>query len=203
LALQHQRGFERRVQTGIHDLLDLHDRDWRHGGDFPRNLKRAWERLPARRNFTDDAHAHRLDGAKHSPGHDQQHRAMATDKTCQLLRASSARQDADLHLGQAEFCALACYNNVGSQRELKPAAKRKSFNRSNQWLWTLHDRAPVFLHISRHDFDRTSLRHLANVGSGGKCNIRAGYDDTAYSMVGAAMRNLISKARAHFEIEGV
>jgi len=58
------------------------------------------------------------------------------------------REQADLHLGQAEFCSLACDNDVGAQGELKPATKRKSFNCSNQWLWTLHDRAPVFLHIS-------------------------------------------------------
>ena len=105
--------------------------------------------------------------------------------------------------GKPELCALARNNDVCAQSQLKPAAKRKAFDRGDQRLWTVHDRAPVFLHIARHDFDRAGFRHLADIGARGKRDIRSGHDDAAHGIVGTAARDFIGKPRAHIEIERV
>src|SRR5690348_5470806 len=39
LALQHKRGIQRRIQSGVYDFLYLHHGDRRQGGNFARDLK--------------------------------------------------------------------------------------------------------------------------------------------------------------------
>src|SRR5262245_46544042 len=128
---------------------------------------------------------------------------MAPHKARELLRAATTRKNTDLHFRKAELCALTCYNDVGAQRQFEPTAKRKSFDRRDERFWAVHDRAPVFLHVARHDLDRTRLRHLANVGTGGKSDIRPGDNDTTHGIVGTAARDFVSNPRAHIQIERI
>src|SRR5262245_45041785 len=128
---------------------------------------------------------------------------MAPYKPRELLRAAAAREDADLHFRKAELCTVTCDNDVSAQRQFESTAKRKSFDRRDERFWAVHDRAPVFLHVARHDLDRTRLRHLANVGTGGKSDIRPGDNDTTHGIVGAAARDFVSNSRAHIQIERI
>src|SRR5215469_14881764 len=128
---------------------------------------------------------------------------MAPDEACELLRAASTRQNSDFHLGQAEFCALPRDDNVCTESEFEAAAEREAFNGSNQRLWTIHDRPPVLLNVSRHDFNRTGIRHLTNVGAGGKRSVRACYNDAADGVLAATARDLVGKACAQIEVECV
>ena len=128
---------------------------------------------------------------------------MTADEPRKLLRAATARQDADLHFGQAEFCTLARDNNVCAQSELEASPECEPFHCGDHRLRTIHDRAPIFLHIARHDLDRPGFRHLADIGARRKGNIRSGHNDAAHGIVGAAPCDFVGKPRAHIEIERV
>jgi hypothetical protein len=103
----------------------------------------------------------------------------------------------------AELCPLSRDNDVCAQCQLKSAAKRKALYRGDKRLWTVHERPPVFLHIARHDLDRTRLGHLADVSAGCKSDFRTGDDDTAHGIVGTAARHFVGKPRAHIQIERI
>ena len=105
--------------------------------------------------------------------------------------------------GQAELGALARHDDVGAQRQLEPAAEREAFDRGDQRLRAVGNRAPVFLHVARHDLDRTGLRHFADVGAGREGRLRAGDDQAADFRVGAEARDLVGQPRAHVEIERI
>ncbi len=161
------------------------------------------KRLAGWRDLADHAHAQGFGRAEHPPGHDQQHCALPADEPGELLRAATARQDPDFHFGQAKLCPLACDNNVGTQSEFEASAERKSFDRRDHRLGAVHDRAPVFLHVARHDLDRACLRHFADIGAGGKSNVRSRHDDATHFVVGAAAGDLVGQSHAHLEIERI
>ena len=133
----------------------------------------------------------------------QQHGALAADQPRQLLRAAAAGEDADLDLGQAEAGAFAGNDDVGAQRQFKSAAERVAFDGGDHRLRAVHDRAPVFLQVARHDLDRAGFRHLADVGAGREHRVRAGDDQAADRWVGGVARDLVGEPRAHLEIERI
>ena len=112
-------------------------------------------------------------------------------------------QDAELDLGQAERGAVAGDDDVGAQRQFQPAAEREAFDGGDHRLRAVHDGAPVFLLVARHDLDRAGLRHLADVGAGGEHRVRAGDDQAADRRVGGMAGDLVGEPRAHLEIERI
>jgi hypothetical protein len=129
--------------------------------------------------------------------------ALASDQPRQLLRAAAASQDAEFDLGQAEAGAFAGDDDVGAQRQFKSAAEREALDRGDHRLRTVHDSAPVFLHVARHDVDRAGLRHFGDVGAGREHGLRANHDQAADRRVGGLASDLVGEPRAHFEIERV
>jgi hypothetical protein len=109
------------------------------------------------------------------------------------LRAATAGQDSDFHFGQAEFCTLARYNNVRAQSELEASPEGEPLHCGDYGLGAIHDGAPVFLHITRHDLDRSRFGHFADIGAGRKGNVRSRHNDATHLAVDAAAGDLVGK----------
>src|ERR1019366_392417 len=116
---------------------------------------------------------------------------------------AGAGQNAALALGLAELGALARHDDVGALRQFEPGAEREAFDRGDQRLRTFGDRAPVFLHVARHDLDRPGPRHFADVGAGRESYIRTGDDQAADVRVGTKARDLVGQPRTQVEIERI
>ena len=164
---------------------------------------RAWKCLAGGRDFADHAHAQGFGRTEHPSGHDQQHRPLTADEPRQFLRAATAGQDSDLHFGQAELCTLARDNNVRAQSEFEASPEGEPLHCGDYGLGAVHDRAPVFLHIARHDLDRPRFGHFADIGAGRKGNVRSRHNDAAHLAVGTAPGDLVGKPHADIEVERI
>ncbi len=85
-------------------------------------------------DFLDQAVLQRLGGPDRIAADDHLDRKLRTDRARQTLRAAGARQQAELHFGQAEPGFLGRDAEVTGQRDLEPAAERGAVNRGHDRL---------------------------------------------------------------------
>ena len=96
------------------------------------------------------------------------------DRARQALRAAGARQQAELHLGQAQPRFLDRDAEMTGERDLEAAAERRAVDRG-------HDRLRRVLHQGQHLDQAGRLRRLAefgDVGAGDEGAAAAGQHDT-------------------------
>ena len=111
-------------------------------------------------DFLDQAVLERLRGADRIAADDHLDRQFRTDRARQALRAARARQQAELHFGQAEPGILGRDAEVAGERHFEPAAKRRAMNGGN-------DRLRAVLHQGQHFVEAGRLRRLAEFGDVG------------------------------------
>ena len=94
-------------------------------------------------DLLDQAVLERFRGADRIAADDHLDRELRTDRARQALRAAGARQQAELHFGQAEPGFLDRHAKVACQRDLEAAAERGAVNGGN-------DRLRRILHRGQH-----------------------------------------------------
>ena len=85
-------------------------------------------------DFLDQAVLQRLRCADRIAADDHLDREFRTDHARQTLRAAGARQQAELHLGQAEPCVFGRDAEMAGQRDLETAAERGAVDRGDDRL---------------------------------------------------------------------
>ena len=95
-----------------------------------------------------------------------------------------ARDDAELDLGLAELGVVRGDDHVGLHRELAAAAEREARHRRHHGLPRTRDRILVGAEVVEEGIDIRLVRHLLDVGAGGKRLLRAGDQDAADVGVG-------------------
>ncbi len=131
-------------------------------------------------DFLDQAVLERFAGADRIAADDHLDREFGTDRARQALRAAGARQQAEFHLGQAEFGVLGRDAEMTGERDFETAAKRGAVNGGN-------DRLRTVLHHGQHFMQARRLRRLAefgDVGAGDEGAAGAGQHDRLHFGIG-------------------
>ena len=163
------------------DIGTLADGDGKLAGAARRRddqSSRGGDRLPgevAVGHLVDDAERQRFLGADDAPGRDHLRRGQRAGQPRQALRAARARNDAELHFGQADPGRLRRDPVVAGQRDLAAAAERHAVERRDNRLVARLDQFD--------DLRQGRLGHrlaeLADVGAADEAAPAADDDDRA------------------------
>ena len=120
-------------------------------------------------------------------------REFRPDRARQALGAAGARQQAELHLGQAELGFLHGHAEMTGQRDLEAAAERGAVDRGD-------DRLGRVLDLGEHVVEAGRLRRLAefgDVGAGDEGAAGAGQDDALDRGIGDRGLDAFQNTAAH------
>jgi hypothetical protein len=150
-------------------------------------------------DLVDQADLQRLVRPDRIAAHDHGQRLGHPDHARQPLGAARARQDAELHLGQAEARGLHAHAVVAGQRHLEPAAQRGAVDRG-------HHRLGRALDQIEHLVQPGLLRRFAEFGDVGARNKgapRARDHDRRDARIGRGLLEAIPQTLAHVLAERV
>ena len=131
-------------------------------------------------DFLDQAVLERLGSADRIAADDHLDREFRADRARQALGAAGARQQAELHFGQAEPGVLGGDAEMAGQRDFKTAAKGGAMDGGD-------DRLRRVLDFGQHFAETRRLRRLAefgDVGAGDKGAAGAGQNDRLHFRIG-------------------
>ena len=120
------------------------------------------------------------------PGGDHLQRLLDADDARQALRAAGARQQAELHLGQAELRRRHGDAVMAAERHLEPAAERRAVDRRDHRLGRMSRSMST---SSRRPRLARRLAELGDVGAAGEQLARAGQHDRADRRIRARFRD--------------
>src|SRR5256886_5118790 len=136
VVLETEAVVERQAEP-LHDrLLRVAQRHRRLLREHPRERLGGGLNLARRDHALDEPDPERLARVDARAGQDHLERLAATHQPGQALRAAAARDDREIHLGEAELGVLAGDPDVTGERQLEAAAEREATDRGDDRLAT-------------------------------------------------------------------
>src|SRR5258706_4665520 len=177
--------------AGVHPLVGRFQRelygDRRVGGDLLQDRLGASDEIGRGDNFVDEADAIGLRGRDRFAGEDQLQRTALADQARQALRAATAWQQPEFHLGLPELGMFGGDPDGASHRRLAAAAERKAIDRRDHRLAEIFDEVqhtlPEPAGLLR--IVCVDMREFTDVGAGDEGLVaRAGEDHAVHRRVG-------------------